>query len=101
MPDGQNVVWGWGKISQLTSSRSQAPRDAFFNARYHVALCRFLWGKAANDPSVINKSATDITRVHALYPGLGGPEQKAKFDQLLKSIQQELGDKPVGLPESA
>jgi hypothetical protein len=44
---------------------------------------------------------TDITRVAALYPELGGPEQRAKFDALLRLIQKELRQPEVGLPPVA
>lgn len=102
-PDAKNknVIWGWGKISQETS-RNPKFQDRFFNARYHVALCRFLSGKANSDPTrkeqMVAKAVTDITRVAALYPELGGPEQRAKFDALLKLIQKELRQPEVGLP---
>ena len=43
--DGKNVIWGWGKISQLTS-RDEKHRGTFFHARYHLALCRYSWGKS-------------------------------------------------------
>ena len=83
----KNVIWGWGKISQETS-RNPKFQDRFFNARYHVALCRFLAGKAEADAGLkqqmIQKSVTDITRVSALYPEMGGPEQRSKFDALLE-----------------
>ncbi len=92
-----NIIWGWGKISQLTS-RDPKHRATFFEARYHVALCRYLWGKAADSQSLIEKSATDIMRVHALYPELGGQQQRDKFDQLLKTIQKQLGQPQTGLP---
>ncbi|MDA9840998.1 hypothetical protein N9C08_04115, partial [Rubripirellula sp.] len=97
----KNVIWGWGKISQETS-RNPRFQDRFFDARYHVALCRFLAGKAEKDAAskklLIEKSVTDITRVAALYPELGGNTQRKKFDSLLKLIQKELGQQPVGLP---
>lgn len=93
----QNTVWGWGKISQRTSGRQEF-KDKFFEARYHVALCRFLWGKKAGEKALIQKSVSDITTVSALFPTLGGPEQRQKFDALLKLIQKELGEKPEGLP---
>jgi tetratricopeptide (TPR) repeat protein len=98
-PDAQkkNVIWGWGKVSQMTS-RDLKYREMFFNARYHVALCRFLWGKAVKSKPLTEKSTTDITKVNALYPKMGGPQQRAKFDQLLKLIQRELGQQPQGLP---
>ncbi len=91
------VIWGWGKISQMTSS-NETYRDTFFDARYHVALCRYLWGKSTNEKQLIEKSIGDITKVAALYPELGGPKQRDKFDKLLKLIQKELGQKPDGLP---
>ena len=97
----KNVIWGWGKISQETS-RNPRFQARFFDARYHVALCRFLAGKAEKDPKnkklLIEKSVTDITRVAALYPELGGVSQRKKFDSLLKLIQKELGQSQVGLP---
>ena len=97
----KNVIWGWGKISQETS-RNPKFKARFFEARYHVALCRYLAGKAEKNPDskklLIEKSVTDITRVAALYPELGGPEQRRKFDSLLKLIQKELGQQAVGLP---
>ncbi|QDT02895.1 hypothetical protein K227x_12740 [Rubripirellula lacrimiformis] len=93
----KNVIWGWGKISQLTSSKEEF-RDTFFEARYHVALCRYLWGKTINQKSVIEQSVSDITKVAALYPQLGGPVQRQKFDQLLRLIQKDLGQNPAGLP---
>lgn len=99
-PDKKNIIWGWGKISQQTS-RDPKFREMFFEARYHVALCRFRWGSAIKNNAVIAKSASDITKVHALYPEMGGAEQRAKFDQLLKTIQKALGQKPDGLPKPA
>ncbi len=95
----EKTIWGWGKIGQLTM-RDPKHKATFFDARYHVALCRFLWGKAANNQQIIKKSATDITRVQALHPALGGAQQYQRFDQLLKTIQQELGERPVGLTPS-
>lgn len=95
-PNKQNIIWGWGKISQQTS-RNPKYREIFFDARYHVALCRYRWGTAIKSKEVIKASASDITKVHALYPELGGPEQKAKFNLLLKLIQTKLGLKAEGL----
>jgi hypothetical protein len=37
------------------------------------------------------KAVTDITKVQALYPGMGGQDQRTKFEILLKRIQTELG----------
>jgi len=96
--DGKNVIWGWGKISQLTVGKPQH-KEVFFDARYHVALCRFLLGKAQQSQAVMEKAASDITRLQALYPDLGGAGQTAKFDELMKTIQKQLGKPLTGLPK--
>jgi tetratricopeptide (TPR) repeat protein len=93
---GKNVIWGWGKISQLTSRNAQN-RATFFDARYHLALSRYQWGKSAKEKDLIRRSSSDITKVAALYPKLGGPAQLRKFDTLLKQIQKDLGERPTGL----
>lgn len=94
--DGKNVIWGWGRISQLTQ-RVEKYNDKFFEARYHVALCRFRWGQRTKNKQLIEKSIVDIKRVADLYPQLGGPQQHRRFDVLLKTIQKELGKAPNGL----
>ncbi len=93
---GKNTIWGWGEISKLTSSNEKF-KPVFFDARYHVALTRYLMGKSEKNNKVIEQSAKDITAVQALYPDMGGAEQHAKFDLLLKEIQKSLGKTPTGL----
>ena len=95
--DQKNVIWGWGRISQLTQ-RDERFRDKFFEARYHVAFCRFRQGQVTDSDAVLEQAVRDITSVAALYPELGGPEQRARFDRLLREIQTELGQTPEGLP---
>ena len=96
--DGKNVIWGWGRIGQMTQ-RSPNFRDQFFDARYHVALSRYLMGKADNDKATIGKAADDITRVAALYPDMGGGETRKRFDALLRKIQADAGRPVTGLSE--
>lgn len=95
--NGKNVIWGWGRISKLVSGRPEL-QETFFDARYHIAVCRYLMGKSLKDNKVIDQAQNDITQVAALYPELGGPEKRAQFDLLLKEIQKSLGKKPEGLP---
>lgn len=95
-PTKENVIWGWGKVSLLTSKNPQF-LDKFFLARYHVALCRFLQGKAADDPAITRKAITDITQIESLYPEMGGPQMRQRFDQLLRKIQTEVGLEADGL----
>ncbi|WP_345327036.1 hypothetical protein [Novipirellula rosea] len=96
-PNKQNTIWGWGKISKLTNGNEQF-KEIFFDARYHIALSRFLWGRRAKDTSIMKRAITDITQVAGIYPELGSPAQRAKFDALLRQIQKEVGDPVKGLP---
>lgn len=95
----EKIVWGWGKISQM-AQRNPAFRERFFNARYHVALCRYLQGKTSGDAAVTKQAIKDITSLVVLYPDMGGKEQRAKFDALLKQIQQAAGEPATGLPQA-
>ena len=94
--NGKNVIWGWGQISAAISGK-QKYRAEFFDARYHVAECRFLQGVKIKDKALQERAIKDITQVESQYPKMGGPEQRAKFDALLKRIQKTLGKAPVGL----
>lgn len=93
----RGIVWGWGKISVMTQ-RNPEFRTRFFNARYHLALCRFHQGVAAKDPKLVQNAAGVITSLAGLYPDMGGPEQFRKFNALLKKTQIEAGKNPDGLP---
>ncbi|WP_197171984.1 tetratricopeptide repeat protein [Novipirellula aureliae] len=88
--DNKNILWGWGKISSL-ANRNQQFEETFFLARYHIALSRFLWGRAAKDPKLFKRAEQDIVQVQALYPDLGGDQHKQKFEALLRQIQKEIG----------
>lgn len=96
----KNNIWGWGKISQLTS-RDPRYQEMFFEARYHVALCRYKWGIALKSDRVKQQAISDITKVNTLYPAMGGAAQRAKFEALLKTIQKDLGQPQKGLPAPA
>ncbi|MEM9825341.1 MAG: hypothetical protein AAF958_02070 [Planctomycetota bacterium] len=92
----QKVIWGWGKLSRITNGREQF-RDTFFEARYHIALCRFKQGRAADDQKIIAKAIQDITQIAALFPDMGGPESWKRFDALLRTVQKAAGKPVTGL----
>ena len=94
--DGKNVIWGWGKISKLTQ-RNQKFADKFFESRYHIAYCFLQIGRANKDENKKRESIKAIRGVESFDPNLGGAEQRAKFDRLLKTAQKEVGEKATGL----
>lgn len=95
---GKNLIWGWGKVSLLTNGKAKY-QDMFFNARYHVALCRYRAGKKSKSEKLMEKAKSDITTVHALYPAMGGATHYLKFNTLLKQIETDLGQSAQGLPK--
>jgi tetratricopeptide (TPR) repeat protein len=95
----QNLLWGWGKLSQLLG-RDAKFRELFFEARYNLALCRFKYAMMMpkpERPKWLKMAYTDIVFTARSYQDLGGEERKRQFDELLKQIQQAQGESPLGL----
>jgi tetratricopeptide (TPR) repeat protein len=104
---GENRIWGWLKLAQVAgrAARSEAKyRDAFFEARFNMARCRYLYAmqqEAAGRQQNLAQAKLSIHSVARLYPELGGPKWKGEFDALLKQIQTAAGEQAVGLQEFA
>jgi hypothetical protein len=54
--------------------------------------------KAKHD-KYLGMSKKDLSMMYRLHPKLGGPESYAKYDDLAKKVQSELGEKPIGVQE--
>lgn len=96
-----NVIWGWGKIAKLVA-RSPKHSDIFHEARYNLALCRYKLAQTqsgSEKAETLKKAQTDILSTERLFPELGGPEWRAKYDGLLKQIQAGMGVDATGLPK--
>lgn len=96
----QNTIWGWGKISQLTSGKPNLT-ESFFESRLELARCRYLQALLDKTPEsrnkLLQKSLVDITQTLKLYPELGGPVFSERFDKLTRDVQRELKQNVVGL----
>ncbi len=95
-----NRIWGYGRLARIVAS-SSALRDLFYDSRYRLAECRYrhaLQQPAGQRTKELAAAERDIVMTARLYPDLGGPQQKARFDQLLREIQKSQGKKPTGLP---
>ncbi len=86
----QNLIWGWGKIQQMTANQPNYT-EQFFESRYQLAFSRRQYAKGLNDPKLqadeLARAAHDIESTAKLFPELGGPAMKKRFETLLKSIQ--------------
>ncbi|MCC7335973.1 MAG: hypothetical protein IT422_12805 [Pirellulaceae bacterium] len=89
----QKLIWGWGKIQQLTANNPNYS-EQFYEARYQLAFSRWQYAKGLQDASQradeIRRAAYDIESTAKLFPDLGGPLMKGKFQALLKKIQASI-----------
>lgn len=95
----ENLAWGWGKISNMVA-RSVEFASLFFEARYNIAMCRLKYAlvlSGEDRASKLREAERDVLVVQILYPEVGGPEWYAKFDSLLRKIQQLRGVPVNGL----
>lgn len=98
--NGQNLVWGWVKISSLVAKaarKDQSFRDSFFDARLNIARCRYQAamkkeGDARRDD--LSNAKQGIQSLARVYPDYGGEKFKPQFEELLRDIQREEGKLP-------
>lgn len=99
--NGRLLIWGWGGIARRVASDYKRFEDVFHQARYNLAYCRFKLAQkmtGAKRDQLLEEAELDIKRIYLLYPSLGGKEWYAKYDKLLRTIQQLRGEKvPQGL----
>jgi hypothetical protein len=103
---GKNIIWGWGQMSKMLSSQMGNRKELqaiFFDARLQIAVCRR--SIALADPTERQKNLeaalNDIKQTSSIYPELGDAASKKAFDDLVKTIQKDLGKPTVGLEEFA
>ena len=108
--NGENLIWGWVKLAvkadmgkrQTAKAADADPAmrermaqydEIFYQARYNVAHARFLAAKmVAGDArrAQLEAAQKNIDSMRQLYPDLGGPNWKPKFEDLHKQIVAEL-----------
>jgi tetratricopeptide (TPR) repeat protein len=102
------VIWGWGNIANkvarqgidVAGDKGQQNRDTFFDARLRVAECLVararLPGKEKERPTRLDTAQAAIAMTRKLYPDLGGETFAKRYEQVLKKVQSEKGEKPDG-----
>lgn len=99
--NGKYRIWGWAKLAKIAARYSKY-RDVFHEARYNLALSRFRYAKSRDGDlrkEELLRAKNAIRFTVELYPEMGGDPWRSKYDQLLKDIQTELGQSPIGLNE--
>ena len=103
-PDAKrkNIIWGWGRLSQLTANRKDL-EPYFFDARLNLAICRAALARLEPDADkktkALQQALGDIRTTYIQYPELGDPATTKKFDNLTRTLQRDLQTEQVGLKE--
>ncbi len=88
-----NLIWGFGKIANMVANNPNYS-EQFFEARYQLAVSRYKYAIGSKDPAAktksLNDAVHDVESTAKLYPELGGPVMKKKYDALLKTIKAAL-----------
>jgi tetratricopeptide (TPR) repeat protein len=98
---GGFTIWGWNGIVQRVS-RSPNLRETYYEAVLQAANCQYRLSQAsageADKKKYADMAKRTILRVQQGHPELGGPKMKTRFDGLLRQVQKQLNESPVGLP---
>jgi cellulose synthase operon protein C len=105
---GGKVIWGWLEIadrleSNLTHSFQPNPEyeKQYVAVRYNVAYARFKYAMAqsseARKKPLLSRAYADVLITGSLTPDMGGDDYWPKFNELFRSIQQEMVD--LGMDE--
>ncbi len=92
----KNVIWGWRRLA-TTASRYPKYQNQFHESRYNSSVARLAYAKTTKKKDDFERAKKYITLTNKLFPDMGGDVWRAKYDALLRKIQTELGEKPVGL----
>ena len=100
-------LWGWGGIAkriQQQKNFSDRPElvDQFLDARYHVSLCRFRYGRdlgAKDKQKAMDVCAMELIGSVSILKTLPD-DQRIKFNELYREVMQESGKPVTDLPRS-
>lgn len=101
---GRNVIWGWSRLGSVARQNAKPENnmmDTFYLSRLRMAEALRDYALAAKDPAKKKKhlemAEDSIVQIATSIPSMGGPEWKQKFDEVLKSVQKDLGKPADGL----
>jgi hypothetical protein len=98
--NGRNIIWGWFLIGNLTQGNASF-KEQFYEARYSLVYCRYHYGMGQKDSAkkleMIKLAKRDLTSFASGHSEMGGDRWRPQFDALLKNIQRELKEPPLGL----
>jgi hypothetical protein len=101
---GAAPIWGWGQIAMrlqraiTTGGAAAEYEQRYYEARYRIANCRQRYARSQQDSAVRVKALeTALHEIETLVAITGNlsDERWARFDELYRSLQEDLGRKPA------
>ena len=95
-------IWGWGLLSK---NLTKAPNllEYFFEARYHLADCRYNLGLLENDAAkkkkILEAAVGDLRSTAIQFPKVKESSWFNSMDQLMRNLQRDLGKPQIGMQE--
>lgn len=103
----KNTIWGWARLANVAAgqmyrgpAQKKKYNDVFHQARLSIAAARYqqaMLETGNRRKEALRRAKLAITATYTLYPDMGGPTWRSKYDRLLKRIQKALGEKAGGL----
>ena len=108
---GKNIIWGWIRLAKIAARlMHQGPEakaqysDTFHEASFRIAESRYRQAVRQSETArkkSLRRAKQAITMTYRLYPDLGGPTWRRKYDKLLRRIQKTLGEPDDGIRQLA
>jgi tetratricopeptide (TPR) repeat protein len=100
--NGKNRIWGWSQLSRMTMGDPKFA-SVFHESRLAIVESRYRYALMEKDTQrrerLLQAAVQDVRTTFNVRPDLGGPETKAKYEQVLKQVQKALGQPETGLQE--
>ena len=96
------TIWGWGKLAKI-ARRNTKFQPVFYEARFNHTYSRYREAlkqkQSADKKKLLQRAKDEIRLMYLSYSELGGATWRSKFESLLRDIQNDLRQPPIGFEE--
>ena len=85
--NGKSTVMGWTNLAK--AARRDKNASSFAEAIYHIAQCKFRYGKLKAQPEMCAAAIEEIVNFSQNDPELGGPVWKPRLEKLLNELRSQ------------
>jgi hypothetical protein len=89
--EGRQVTTIMGWMNLAKAAQRSGKNALLAEAVYHIAGCKFRYGKIKRQENLQESAINEITRFRERVPDMGGPLWKSRLEALLVELQEETG----------